>query len=351
LALSRSKKALVASAAGAFLFVVFVYFQAGRTRIYTAEGATMGTTWSVQVSAANFPNANALHAELDALLGRLDVEVFSTWAENSELSRLNASMPGKKQTVSPPLMAVLAMAKDLYAETNHVFDITIGPLVNLWGFGPQPASGEVPDAAAIERQLQKLGMADLILDQTDSAVLKRKALTLDLSGIAKGYAVDAAASLLLQKGYTSFLVEIGGEIRTQGLRPDQKPWVIAIEAPVADSRIAYDAVANYGEAIAIAGSGDYRNFHEIDGTVYSHEIDPRTGYPIAHNLAAVTVIADTAARADAWATALMVLGPEEGKALADSENLAAYFIMRDGTALEHTYTAAFVRFLYPKQGI
>ena len=311
----------------------------------------MGTTWSVQVSAANFPNANELHEELDALLKRLDVEVFSTWTENSELSRLNASAPGEALAVSPPLMAVLVMAKVLYAETGHAFDITIGPLVNLWGFGPQPTLPEVPDAAVIEQQLQKLGMADLILDQVNNTVLKRKAVSLDLSAIAKGYAVDAAANLLMQEGYTSFLVEIGGEIRAQGLRPDQKPWVIAIEAPIADSRDAYDALANYGKAIAVAGSGDYRNFRMIDGTRYSHEIDPRTGYPITHNLAAVTVIADSAAQADAWATALMVLGPDEGKALADSENLAAYFIMRNGTALEHTHTAAFARFLYPKQGI
>jgi FAD:protein FMN transferase len=346
LALSRSKKALVVPAAGAFLFLVFVYFQAGRTRIYTAEGATMGTTWSVQVSAANFPNANALHAELNELLHTLDVEIFSTWTPNSELSLLNASPPDREIPVSPALMTVLSMSKTLHAETNQAFDITIGPLVNLWGFGPQPVPAQLPDAAAVEQQLHQLGMQDLMLDQADSTVLKHKALTLDLSAIAKGYAVDVVADLLIQKGYQSFIVEIGGEIRTQGLRPDHKPWVIAIESPVVGSRVPYDAIANYGEPIAVAGSGDYRNFRDINGTVYSHEIDPRTGYPIAHNLAAVTVIADSAARADAWATALMVLGAEEGRALADSENVAAYFIMRDGTALEHTHTAAFTRFLY-----
>jgi thiamine biosynthesis lipoprotein len=288
---------------------------------------------------------------LDELLRTLDLAIFSTWAPASELSLLNESAPGKKIPVSPPLMTVLALSKTLHTETREAFDITIGPLVNLWGFGPQVVTSGLPNAAAVEQQLHNLGMQDLILDQTDNTVLKHKTLTLDLSAIAKGYAVDVVADLLVQKGYSSFLVEIGGEIRARGLRPDQKPWVIAIESPLADSRIPYGAIANHGEAIAIAGSGDYRNFREIDGAVYSHEIDPRNGYPIAHNLAAVTVIADSAARADAWATALMVLGAEEGKALADSEKLAAYFIMRDGTALEHSYTEAFARFLYPQQGI
>lgn len=351
MASGRVKKALVVSAAGAFSFLLLLYFQAGKTRLYTAEGATMGTTWSVQVSSISLHDADALHAELDELLHTLDVKIFSTWVQDSELSRLNVSMPGQQIAVSPPLMAVLALSQTLHTQTRQAFDITIGPLVNLWGFGPYAAAAELPAAAVIEEHRQQMGMADLILDQADNTVLKRKPLTLDLSAIAKGYAVDAAASLLLQKGYDSFLVEIGGEIRAQGLRPDLKPWVIAIETPVADARIAYDALANYGEPIAVAGSGVYRNFREIDGTLYSHEIDPRTGYPVAHDLAAVTVIADSAARADAWATALMVLGPEEGKALADSENLAAYFIMRDGTALAHTYTAAFARFLYPGQGI
>jgi FAD:protein FMN transferase len=347
----RQKTALVVSATGAFLLLLFTYLQSGKIQIHTAHGATMGTTWNVQISAADSPSLHNVSTELEQLLRHLDVDVYSTWVEDSELGRLNTSPPGQAVEVSPELMAVLAMAKKLHLETSEAFDITIGPLVNMWGFGPQSAPATRPAAAAIEQNRQKLGMADLLLDETNRTVLKQKPLELDLSAIAKGYAVDAAANLLVQKGYAAFLVEIGGEIRVQGLRPDHKPWVIAIEAPRADARVAYDALANYGETIAVAGSGDYRNFREIDGKVYSHEIDPRTGYPVSHNLAAVTVVADSAASADAWATALMVLGPYEGKALADSENLAAYFIMRSGAGLEHTYTAAFARYLYPKQGI
>ncbi|MES2627000.1 MAG: FAD:protein FMN transferase [Pseudomonadota bacterium] len=355
----RSKKALVVFATSAFLLLVFGYFQIDEAQIHTTQGATMGTTWSVQINSSNSvsnssSNAAALQAvdaEIEGLLRHLDLDVYSTWAAESELSRLNTSPPESTFIVSSELMTVLVMAKTLHGKTEGAFDITIGPLVNLWGFGPQDIQDGLPDTAAIELNRRKMGMADLVLDEKNLTVLKRKPLTLDLSAIAKGFAVDKAAALLMQKGFNSFLVEIGGEIFASGLRPDGKPWVIAIESPLHDSRSAYDAFANFGEAIGVAGSGDYRNFREIDGTLYSHEIDPRTGYPISHNLSAVTVIAESTAEADAWATALMVLGPEAGKTLADSENLAAYFIMRNGVAFEHTYTAAFARFLYPKQGI
>lgn len=311
----------------------------------------MGTTWNVQISSANPAKLQKIETELEALLRHLDLDVYSTWASQSELSRLNLTPPGNTLDISPELMTVLAISKTLHVATGGAFDITIGPLVNLWGFGPVDVPSSLPDVQAVERSRQLLGMSDLILDEAGLTVMKQKPLTLDLSAIAKGYAVDEAASVLVQNNYTSFLVEIGGEIRASGLRPDGKPWIIAIESPLADSRVAYSVIANYGEPIAVAGSGDYRNFRDIGGTSYSHEIDPRTGYPIAHDLASVTVIADSTAKADAWATALMVLGPEEGKALADGENLAAYFIMRDGAALEHTYTAAFARFFYPRQGI
>ncbi len=348
----RSNKALVVLATGAFLFLAFVYVAFSKyPTIYTVRGETMGTTWSVQVSSADSAALITIEDELRALLLHLDEDVYSTWAPQSELSRLNRSPPGQNIGISSELMSVLSMSKTLHVATGGAFDITIGTLVNLWGFGPVNAQAAIPDGAAIESGRQDLGISALALDEQGMTVLKQKSLTLDLSAIAKGYAVDRAAGLLAQSGYMSYLVEIGGEIRARGLRPDGQPWLIAIEAPLANSRIAYAAIANYGEAIAVAGSGDYRNFREIGGTRYSHEIDPRTGYPIAHDLAAVTVIADSAARADAWSTALMVLGPKEGKALADSENLAAYFIMRDGAALEHIYTAAFARFLYPRQGI
>lgn len=349
--LKRPNKALVVSATGAFLFLILVFLLPEKTQIRTIRGATMGTTWSVQISSAASSVLQKTGHELEVLLHHFDADVYSTWNKNSELSRLNASAIGESFKVSPELMAVLAMSKVLHAATHQAFDITIGPLVNLWGFGPEEIPMQVPEAAVIDQHRQQMGIADLVLDAKTGTVVKNRPLTLDLSAIAKGYAVDEAARLLVQNGYTSFLVEIGGEIRTQGLRPDNKPWVIAIETPLTDARAPYAAIANYGEAIAVAGSGDYRNFREINGTRYSHEIDPRTGYPIAHNLAAVTVISDSAAKADAWATALMVLGPEDGKVLADSENLAAYFIMRDGAVLQHRYTAAFARFLYPKQGI
>jgi thiamine biosynthesis lipoprotein len=217
-------------------------------------------------------------------------------------------------------------------------------LVNLWGFGPQPA-GAIPDAAAIAAAQARLGLNALHIDRSAGTVTFDKALTLDLSGIAKGYAVDAVAGLLQDLGFASFLVEIGGELRLQGARPDGRSWIVAVERPQGGMPEAFTRLDLHGKAAGLAGSGDYRNYREVDGRRYSHEIDPRTGRPVAHTLASVTVLATTAAAADAWATALMVLGPDEGRAVADSEGLAAYFILRGPNGFEPAYTAAFARYL------
>ncbi len=355
-----SKKALVLVAAGVFFIFVAVYFTSHNNQIYSLQGATMGTTWTVQIVAASDENLPAVGQKIETLLHHLDREVFSTYTADSELSQLNASPNGSSVVVSAELMTVLLLAKNLHELTTGVFDITIGSLVNLWGFGPTAVTG-LPASSEIHFAKAQLGMADLILDEGKSTVFKNKMLTLDLSAIAKGYATDEVAEALITAGFYSFLVEIGGEIRVQGLRPDHTAWVIAIETPLNDQRLPYAALVNLGEPIGIAGSGDYRNFREIKGKRYSHEIDPRTGYPIDNNLAAVTVISANAATADAWATALMVLGAEQGKALAESENVAAYFITRDNfplaqvkteqAALHHTYTSAFELYLYPISGI
>lgn len=306
----------------------------------------MGTTWQVKLVDVDESRAMDVGGEISALLTRLDRAVFSTWTPDSELSRLNASAPGAAHAVSPDLLAVLALAQDIHARSRGAFDISVGPLVNLWGFGPDPASG-IPHAQAIENARAQTGLAALHIDHTAGTATYAKPLTLDLSGIAKGYAVDKVAELLLARGFTDFLVEVGGELRLQGHGPGGDAWNIAIERPQSGMPEPYARIDSAGEAIALAGSGDYRNFREVDGTRYSHEIDPRSGRPGTHALASVTVISDTAASADAWATALMVLGPDEGRAVADSEGLAAYFIMRAPTGFDHAQTAAFARYVRP----
>ncbi|HEY0963994.1 MAG TPA: FAD:protein FMN transferase [Pseudomonadales bacterium] len=306
----------------------------------------MGTTWQVNLVAPDDDAIRDTRVAIVDLLAQLDRAVFSTWTPDSELSKLNASAPGVAHSVSRSMLAVLALAQDIHARSRGAFDISIGPLVNLWGFGPRAVDG-IPGEQAIADAQARTGLGALLVDRVAGTVTYEKTLTLDLSGIAKGYAVDAVADLLLAQGFTDFLVEIGGELRLQGHAADGSNWVVAIERPQGGMPEAFARIDSGGEAIALAGSGDYRNFREVDGKRYSHEIDPRTGMPVTHALASVTVISDTAAEADAWATALMVLGPEEGRDVADSEGLAAYFIMRAPAGFDHAYTAAFARFAQP----
>lgn len=336
-------KALAVLAAGAF-FCALLWLGNARPQPQVLHGATMGTTWQVKLAAARRHEAFEAGAAIEQLLSELDRAVFSTWVADSELSRLNASGPGVAHRASGRMIAVLALAKDIHQRSRGAFDISVGPLVNLWGFGPQPVDGR-PDAQAIADARARTGLDALQVDPVAGTVTFAKPLLLDLSGIAKGHAVDAVAELLLAQGFTDFLVEIGGEMRLQGRAPDGGNWIIAIERPQGGMPEAYARIDSNGDPLALAGSGDYRNFRDVDGTRYSHEIDPRTGVPVTHTLASVTVISDTSAEADAWATALMVLGPDEGRALADSEGLAAYFIMRAPAGFEHAHTAAFARYV------
>jgi thiamine biosynthesis lipoprotein len=336
-------KALAVLAAGAFFSLLF-FRPEPAPEIYTLSGTTMGTTWQVQVVAKEAQTAQEAGAAIKGLLAHLDRAVFSTWTEDSELIQLNRSPPDTARAVSAEMLSALILAQEIYQKSRNTFDISIGPLVNLWGFGPQAATS-VPDAAAISAAKARLGLGKLRIDVPASTVTFTAPLVLDLSSIAEGYAADAVAALLQERGLAAFLVDIGGELRLQGTHPDGKHWTIAIERPQDGARTAYAAIDSHGEALAVSTSGDYRNVREVDGQRFSHILDPRSGRPVTHALASVTVIGQTAAAADAWSTALMVLGPEEGREVANSEGLAAYFIMRAPAGFEHAYTAAFARYL------
>ena len=327
-------KAFIVVTMGALLLLARHFAPgASQTRIFELHGATMGTQWQVQIASLSPPPPHVT-AQLNSLLARLDREVFSTYSHDSELSRFNRSPPGEPVTLSPELQQVLADAVAIYGQSLGAFDITVAPLVDLWGFGPAPA-GEIPTATAIVQALSLTGIDKLVLDEGRGTATRRSAIRLDLSGIAKGFAVDATARLLREAGYEDFLIEIGGEILVQGLKADMTPWQIAVETPDTGPRSPYRVLSSGGQALAMAGSGNYRNFRQVDGIRYSHEIDPRTGYPVSHNLAAVTVLADNTTEADAWATALMVLGPEKGLAVANRYGLAVYFI----TLEDHGFSA------------
>lgn len=287
-------------------------------------GATMGTQYSVKVVNPGARDPDELRSAIDALLMEINA-AMSTYLADSELSLLNTNGSTDWIAISERLYDVLQTALTIAAASDGAFDVTIGPLVNLWGFGPERDS-QVPDTAAIEQARERVGVDKLRLRPTPPAVRKQRGdIHIDLSAIAKGYAVDEIAAYLESLGYGDYLVEIGGEIRAKGANQDGVPWRIGIENPVVDGREIGETVDLSGHGMA--SSGNYRNFFERDGIRYGHTIDPKTGRPTRHDLAAVTVIHPQAMVADAWATALMSLGFEDGFKLAEERGIAALFFV------------------------
>ena len=289
------------------------------------SGVAMGTTYSVAIVAPVLPvEKQALRQALEALLEQTDREM-STYRADSELMRLNRAASGGWRPVSQPLLRVLQAAQETSQLSAGAFDITIGPLVNLWGFGPVKKKAVAPTEREIDAALERVGYQKLQLDAPAGAVKKAPGLFIDLSAIAKGYGVDRIARYLQGLGLSDYLVEIGGELRAQGVNGDKVPWRVGIEKPLAELRAVHRLIELRDTAMAT--SGNYRNFFEQDGVRYSHAIDPRTGRPITRRLLSVTVLHPAAMRADAWATALLIAGPEQGFALAEKHGLAAYFLI------------------------
>ena len=335
---------------GAFLAVVtFTWLKRGREAELAMEqakaahameafsGQTMGTTYAVKIQQQLSPEQRAQVQE------RIDLELaavnssMSTWQQDSELSRFNRQPPGEPMETSEGLRAVVRMAKGVWRESGGAFDPTIGPLVDLWGFGPTAATGQVPDAADIELALVQVDFPAVSLgEQTLSR--EREDLRLDLSAIAKGYGVDQVSLALTELGYERHMVEVGGEVRAGSAKSDGEPWRIAVERPDAQGGI-QEVVAL--EGLSMATSGDYRNFFESNGERKSHTLDPRTGQPISHGLASVTVLHPECALADAYATALNVMGPEQGMALAETLQLPVLMLVRSGDGLEELRSSHF----------
>ncbi|UHD14700.1 FAD:protein FMN transferase [Thiocapsa bogorovii] len=304
------------------------------------HGSTMGTTYSIKLVELPLSlTADTLKAQLDARLDAVN-GLMSTYRPDSELSRFNASRSTDWFPVDPELADLVARAQSISALSDGAFDITVGPLVNLWGFGPDAHPFRVPDPQTIEKVRARVGHDKLdVRDQPPALRKHHPELYVDLSAIAKGYGVDQLADLLDRLGATAYLAEIGGELMARGNKPGGQPWRIAIERPDATSRTVYRIVTLEDDAMAT--SGDYRNFYEKDGQIYSHTIDPGTGRPVAHALASVTVITENCATADALATTFLVLGPERGLALAESLGIGAFFVSRVGDDYAHSATTAF----------
>lgn len=303
-------------------------------------GSSMGTTWKVAVVAARDPTGERLRPLVEGELDAVDA-AMSTWRDDSELSRLNRAGPGIAP-VSSALFAVLSEAQRVSELSGGAFDVTVSPLVDAWGFGPPGVPPEPPGEATIAALGGRVGWELVRLDPAATAVERlRPGVTLDLSAIAKGYAVDRVAEELEASGVDRFLVEVGGEVRTLGTNARGDAWRVAVERPVEQRRELYTVVPLSG--LAISTSGDYRNYYEVDGERISHTIDPRTGYPVRHRLASVSVVDERCATADAWATALLVLG-EEGVERAEELGLAALFLFREeGGGFGERTTSAFDR--------
>ena len=320
--------------AALFMLLAALLALAGCHRVAVA-GNAMGTTYAVQARCADRVPAERLASVLAEVEQRM-----STYQAESELSRFNRAPVGQPVAVSAPLYAVTAAALRLAEETGGALDPTVAPLVALWGFGAN-ASTTLPTASAIEAARAEVGYRRLALGRSPATFTKEGPLTLDLSSVAKGYAVDQVAETLAAAGCASYLVELGGELRVAGGRPDGRPWRIGVESPSGGEPAAVLAV----DEGAIATAGDYRQVREIAGRRVSHVIDPRSGHPVAHGLASVTVVAPTALAADGYATALLVLGPEAGMRLAERLRLAVLFVMGPQEGGELSNTAAMVPYL------
>lgn len=311
-------------------------------RLSVIPGETMGTTYSVKIT--DLPagiEQGTLATDIDRLLDRVNAQM-STYRPDSELSRFNDSAADAWTAVSTDTLKVVEAALSVGRLSDGAFDPTVGPLIDLWGFGAGGESQRVPATAHIEAALDQIGYGHVGTNSSEPAIGKRgRNVRVDLSGIAKGFGVDKVAEHLDSLGLENYLVDIGGELRGRGRSPEDRPWRVGIEKPRAAPGTVQRVVRVDGRAIAT--SGDYRIFFESEGQRFSHIVNPRTGRPVDHGLASATVVAETTMQADALSTALLVLGPEAGLKLAEREGIAAHFIARTETGFKELASPAFAK--------
>ena len=300
------------------------------------SGSKFGTSYHITI-VADQPAPADLAEQIDAALDVVDLSM-STYKSESELSLFNRLPATETVAASPELWTVLQTSRQVWQQSAGAFDPTVGPLVDLWGFGPQMTNDRIPSDDEIAKALASIGYQYLVLNSDEQTISKALPLRLDLSAVAKGYAVDQVADLLEMLALPDYLVEVGGEMRVSGLNPKGQPWRIAIETPDAMGQV--DNIIAL-ESAAIATSGDYRNYFEKDGKRYSHSIDPRTGRPIEHRLASVTVVADRCIDADAWATAFLVMGDEAALEIANQQSIAVYMLVKAKAKAKDQFTAVY----------
>ncbi len=309
------------------------------------QGSTMGTTYTIryqpEVGCALRPEMQRF---IDDELQRVNQQM-STYLKDSEISRFNDSRSTDWFLVSIETAKVVELSLEISSVSNGAFDVTVGPLVNLWGFGKDKARHTVPSDAEIAAASPLVGYKNLAV-KFDPPALKKThpELQVDLSAIAKGHGVDRVADLFRKHDISNYFIEIGGEVLASGHRLDGKPWQVGIEAPLENKQKIQTVIGLSGAAMAT--SGDYRNFFEVDGQRYSHTLDPSTGRPVTHQLASASVVAENCALADAIATCMMVLGPEEAMQLAETKSWAVLLVQRNNGLFTSTCSTEFSK-LYP----
>jgi len=309
----------------------------------------MGTTWSVKLS--QYPGelvAKKLNTDIEQLLEQIN-DQMSTYRPDSELSRFNKHQGADWFEVSPGTARVIDEALRISELSDGAFDVTVGPLVNLWRFGPDKKNKAFPTDQEVESARARVGYKKLHVRLAPPGLRKTQPdIYVDLSAIAKGYGVDRIAEYLEGENLNNYLVEIGGEVRARGTKSNAKAWRVGIEAPLVNQRKVQWAV-EIGDR-AMATSGDYRNYFEHEGKRYSHTIDPRTGRPVDHTLTSVSVVADSCMEADALATMLMVLGPDKAYSFAGSQNLGALLITRKAKGFSEKTTQKFPQLIAARSG-
>lgn len=321
---------------------LFILGCAPQQHVVSIQGQTMGTTYHITWVQPTKPVEKlTLQAAVDTRLEQVN-DSMSTWRKDALISQFNRHNFDTPMRIDDDFVRVLEEAIRLAHLTDGALDVTVGPLVNLWGFGPDGRVTSAPSPLEIAEAKARVGVEHLQLNG-EFLSKDRSDLYLDLSSIAKGYGVDVVAEVLEQRGIHNYLVEVGGELRLSGHKPDQKPWRIAIEQPDEDGREVFKVIES-GE-LAVATSGDYRNFFEENGRRFSHLIDPRSGEPVNTRLASATVLAPSCMTADGLATAFIVMGTEQALALAEQESLPAMFIEKSPEGYKVHYSSAFLPYL------
>ena len=299
----------------------------------------MGTTYNVK--AEDLGTAEALQKKIDHRLKEIN-QLMSTYIDDSELSIFNKTVSTECLPLSPDTIEVIQAAVNLSESTQGKFDVTLAPLIEMWGFDKKETNNAIPSQSEIDSQLAQIGYSKVNI-QNNCVAKQNPNLSINLSAIAKGYGVDEIAEVVSSFGHQNYLVEIGGEIVVKGLNAKGKAWTVAIESASTANRSIQRLLAL--NDLSIATSGDYRNYFEKDGKRYSHTIDPTSGYPIEHNLASVTVLHKRNMMADAIATAMMVMGADESLSYAEQHQLPVFMLVKVGDKFEERYSSAFKPFL------